>query len=59
MNELRLQYHRDTGIRIDDRIGNASVEVTEYIEYLEREIEFAIKKLNEINDQINIIRVFG
>ena len=44
MNELRLQYHRDTGIRIDDRIDYISSELREYIEWLEKQIEVTIKR---------------
>ena len=39
MNELRLQYQRDTGIKIDDRIQDTHSEILDYILYLEKVIE--------------------
>ena len=86
MNELRLQYQKDTGHQIDPIIEEDDIadgiftggdddeydcscevglkltnwyEVKKYIEWLENQIEDAIKKTNEINDQIDIIKVFG
>ena len=39
MNELRLEYHQETGIRIHDRIDhNGDEYVKEYIEWLEEQI---------------------
>jgi len=38
MNELRLQYHRDTGIRIQDRFTALDPEMEEYVEWLENKL---------------------
>ena len=42
MNELRLQYHQETGIRIQDH--NFDRKTEEYIEWLEKTIEDATKQ---------------
>ncbi len=49
MNELRLQYYKNTGTRISDRIDYTSDEIFDYIEWLEKQIEDATKAINEIN----------
>ena len=50
MNELRLQYQRDTGIKIDDRIQNTHSEILDYILYLEKVIEDATKQARELSN---------
>ena len=49
MNELRLEYHRETGIRINERInydfGGMTTAVKDYIEWLEGRIEGAKKHM--------------
>ena len=56
MNKLRYQYHQETGIRIQDYDFGYKSE--EYIEWLEEKIEDATKQAAQINDLVDIIRVF-
>lgn len=50
MNELRLQYHHDTGIRIHDVLFTDKTE--EYIEWLEGHLE-ELSLVNDINQLLS------
>jgi len=39
MNKLRLQYHRDTGINIQDCYIEDNPEMEDYVEWLEVQLE--------------------
>jgi len=47
MNEFRLEYHRDTGVRIQDHFCD-DLDIEEYIEWLEEQLE-EITQIDEIN----------
>ena len=50
MNELRLKYHRDTGIRIHEYYFPNNV--VEYVEWLEEQLA-ECEAVGKINKQIN------
>ncbi len=54
MNELRMKYHRDTGIRIQDYYSATDDErvIEAYVEWLEEQLSDC-ETVHEINNSIN------
>ena len=56
MKELHLQYHKNTGIRMHDKIRDIKYdhnEVYDYITWLENAIEEAEKMAGKINKMVD------